>query len=75
VRTRESIKRPRVALLVLAAVLAVAFTLAASSATLASDLDEPMLIQPSSVGKPQAASPPGGDLVDMDTGTVLYSRN
>jgi D-alanyl-D-alanine carboxypeptidase (penicillin-binding protein 5/6) len=70
--------RPGVALLVLAAVLAAAFALLTPSVTLASGLDEPIVIaQPLAGSKPEAPriTAKAAILIDMDTGKVLYSRN
>lgn len=71
-------KRPGVALLVLAAVLAVAIALLVPSVTLASGLDEPILIaQPTPGDTPKAPriTAKAALVVDMDTGKILYSRN
>ncbi len=72
--------RSGVRLLVLAAVLAVTMALLAPAATLAtgSGLGDPIVIaQPSTGDKPKAprVTAKAAILVDMDTGTVLYSRN
>jgi len=71
-------KRSGVALLVLAAVLGVALALPAPSVTLASGLDEPILIaQPTPGDTPEAPriTAEAAVVVDMDTGKILYSRN
>ena len=77
-RTRGRAHGAWIALLVLAAVLGVAIALLAPSVTLASGLDDPIVIaQPTSGDTPE---PPhitakAAVIVDMDTGTILYSRN
>ena len=77
-RTRGSTNRLCAGLLVLAAMLAVAIALLAPSATLASGLDDPIVIaQPNPEDRPEPprVTAKAAVLVDMDTGTVLYSRN
>jgi D-alanyl-D-alanine carboxypeptidase (penicillin-binding protein 5/6) len=78
VRTKGSTYRLRVGLAALAVMVTLAFALPAPSFALASALGEPILIaQPASEAKPAVPhiTAKAAILVDMDTGTVLYSRN
>ena len=77
-RTRESTNRLRAGLIVLAVVLAVTIALLAPALALASGLGDPIVIAPAASGdKPTVPhiTAKGAVVVDMDTGTVLYSRN
>jgi serine-type D-Ala-D-Ala carboxypeptidase (penicillin-binding protein 5/6) len=82
VRTGGSTRRTLTSLVVLAAVLATAFLFMPSSALaaepLAASLDESIVIVPANEGDvpvvPRVTAK-AAIVVDMDTGTVLYSRN
>jgi serine-type D-Ala-D-Ala carboxypeptidase (penicillin-binding protein 5/6) len=65
------------ALLLFAAVIAVAVALLAPHAALAVDIGDPIVIAQPAAEKPQAPhiTAKAAMLMDMDTGTVLYSRN